>query len=377
MMTTERDQESGQFTASEPLYGLKGIEREAGYVHLEPEKPAEELTVAEAAEQLASRTPESEIKTYSPVGPENLALTVDEAAKIHGDQKQAEAKEAQDAADEALRKEVDELRGVKPDETTAKESTEQSAEPASEAQPTEAHAEVERLLAIPHVREAVEKLEGDYKSAATAYQQGVEVASFMTRAALADTIPDIISLPPEHQAGALAALAQREPQRYARAAAQINRANQLTALYQEQQHAKTATEEREFSQFAKTESAAFNDAIKDEPKERVREVEKAIIESIKEYGGDDAAFFELFKNTKILHSRVAQRLLYDAGQYRLMKQAVPKAMPKPVPAVQRPGVAPSKGDRAAASIAALDQKLSRSGSVNDAFALLQAKRARG
>jgi hypothetical protein len=53
-MTTERDQESGQFTAAEPLYGIKAIEREAGYVHLEPEQPAEELTVKQAAEQHAT-----------------------------------------------------------------------------------------------------------------------------------------------------------------------------------------------------------------------------------------------------------------------------------------------------------------------------------
>jgi hypothetical protein len=68
-----------------------------------------------------------------------------------------------------------------------------------------------------------------------------------------------------------------------------------------------------------------------------------------------------------------QSIILDAIKYREAQKAPPKAIPKPVPAVQKPGVAASKGAAATESVQALRSKLSGSGSVDDAFALYQAK----
>jgi hypothetical protein len=72
---------------------LAGVEQDAGYVHL-PEENKEE-PAEDAAEQSLSRTPESEIVTHSPIDiPDNVALTVEQAAKIHSaDRAQAELDE--------------------------------------------------------------------------------------------------------------------------------------------------------------------------------------------------------------------------------------------------------------------------------------------
>jgi hypothetical protein len=70
-----------------------------------------------------------------------------------------------------------------------------------------------------------------------------------------------------------------------------------------------------------------------------------------------------------------QRLLFNALKFTEVKAAPPKAIPKPVPAVQKPGVAPAKGSNAN-DVQALRNKLSGTGSVEDAFALYQAKQRR-
>ena len=365
MSETNRDQETGQYTAPPPQsFGLEGQEREAGRIPLSDVMPAEEaspeeappedVSLEKAAADLAAsrRTPESQIKTYGAFNlPDNVYLSVDEAAKLKAKDDKAEREGLAEVEAERLRAEVDAERGT---ETEAKGDEHKAAEPKAE-EPHEVkadpdHSEVERLLAIPHVREAVDRLDGEYR-------QGIDAANFMARAGLVELIPDVLSYPPEHQAAAFAALAQSDPARHGKAAALLNRANQLTTLHQEQSRAKAAAEEQEFAQYARAESAAFNDTIKGETPEHVRAVERAIIDSIKEYGGDDAEFFELFKSTKLLQSRVAQRLLFDAGQYRLIQAAKSTVSARALPPVQRPGLAQPRGNKAAANVAALQNEM--------------------
>lgn len=66
-----------------------------------------------------------------------------------------------------------------------------------------------------------------------------------------------------------------------------------------------------------------------------------------------------------------QRILLNSLKYEEMKGAPLKAIPKPVQAVQRPGVAAPRGNTDA--IQASRSKLTSTGSVDDAYALYQAK----
>src|SRR5690242_10451775 len=96
MSDDNRDEVTGQFTPAEPAFGRDGIERDAGYVPYKDEASAEEpetLTVAEATELLTeSRTPESEIRTYSAIDdlPENVTLTIEQAAEFKSKEDAAE-----------------------------------------------------------------------------------------------------------------------------------------------------------------------------------------------------------------------------------------------------------------------------------------------
>ena len=69
-----------------------------------------------------------------------------------------------------------------------------------------------------------------------------------------------------------------------------------------------------------------------------------------------------------------QKMMYDAGKYRLAQKTASKATARDVPPVQRPGVGASRTSANAATISALTAKLDRTGSLRDAQALLAAQR---
>lgn len=83
---------------------------------------------------------------------------------------------------------------------------------------------------------------------------------------------------------------------------------------------------------------------------------------------------------EIMNSAGLQKLI--ANQIKLQQRiqqleaAPPKAITKPVPAVQKPGVSAPKAAQGSETVQALRNKLDRSGSVEDAFALYQAERRR-
>jgi hypothetical protein len=68
-----------------------------------------------------------------------------------------------------------------------------------------------------------------------------------------------------------------------------------------------------------------------------------------------------------------QSLLIDGVKYQQAQKAPPKAIPKPVPAVQKPGVAAPRISAASAEIQALEKTLKRTGRWQDAAALRAAQ----
>lgn len=68
-------------------------------------------------------------------------------------------------------------------------------------------------------------------------------------------------------------------------------------------------------------------------------------------------------------------LQYDAGKYRLMMKARDAVTTKPMPPVQRPGMAARRGEGEQHDLRTLSARLSSSGDLKDAVALYQAKTA--
>src|SRR3954466_1083266 len=99
--------------AAEPmLYGREGVEHDQGYEPLPLASDAveqEPLTLDEAvaerakrkeSEEAESRTPETEVRTYSPLGdlPDKVTLTIEQASAIRSEERQAAEKAAEEAA---------------------------------------------------------------------------------------------------------------------------------------------------------------------------------------------------------------------------------------------------------------------------------------
>jgi hypothetical protein len=76
---------------------------------------------------------------------------------------------------------------------------------------------------------------------------------------------------------------------------------------------------------------------------------------------------------EILSNAGIQKLIADGLKYRDIQNAPKAVAAKPVPPVQRPGVARASGDAASDQIKALEDRLTRTGSEKDAWALYEAK----
>lgn len=75
-----------------------------------------------------------------------------------------------------------------------------------------------------------------------------------------------------------------------------------------------------------------------------------------------------------MRNAVFQRMMYDAGKYRLMMKARDAVVAKPVPPVQRPGAAQNRAEREHAELRTLSARLSTSGDIKDAVALYHARK---
>jgi hypothetical protein len=84
--------------------------------------------------------------------------------------------------------------------------------------------------------------------------------------------------------------------------------------------------------------------LKGEPKEVQAAVTAEIMASAKASGIEPAELNRLFNSESLMRNAVFQRMMYDAGKYRLMMKARDAAAAKPLPPVQRPGTARTPGN---------------------------------
>lgn len=113
---------------------------------------------------------------------------------------------------------------------------------------------------------------------------------------------------------------------------------------------------------------------KDKAPQLISEVRALLTDVGFDEGELNALYYEM-KPMSLRDHRV-QLLVRDAMRFRAAEKARAKAAVKPVPPVQRPGVPISKSERASAELKALDERLSKTGDLKDAVALLNARSKR-
>ena len=97
---------------------------------------------------------------------------------------------------------------------------------------------------------------------------------------------------------------------------------------------------------------------------------------LRDLGFNDQELSDLWngRGAMSLRDHRVQLLIRDGVRYRDAHVAARSAAARPVPSVQRPGVAAPRGAEADARLSALNSKLEQSGSLKDAAALLVAQR---
>jgi hypothetical protein len=116
----------------------------------------------------------------------------------------------------------------------------------------------------------------------------------------------------------------------------------------------------------------------------IREAQRTLAQSSKRLIESKIAGLGLGQGFKIFSDKIEtpgdgliifRGMQYDAGKYRLMMKAKDAAAAKPVPPVQRPGVARTAAEREHADLRSLNARLSSSGAIKDAVALYNARRS--
>jgi hypothetical protein len=235
--------------------------------------------------------------------------------------------------------------------------------------------ELEKALRHPQVRQAIEETIGEAEKVRQSYIDGLGAATQIAQVSFASQFPELASVAPEQLPAALEQMSRQDPAKFARVQAMIATTEQLFAQQQHESRRQTELTQRNFRNYARSEDSRLETMLKSEPPEIQRAVSAEIMASAKSDGVGEAELFRLFNSEPLMRSAVFQRMMYDAGKYRLMMKAKDAIATRPVPPVQRPGMARTPAEREHADLRTLNARLSSSGDIKDAVALYHARKS--
>lgn len=398
--------------AKEPDAGLTGAAFElahAGYTTMsDPDKERESETIGsdaaslrEVAERLSSASREATVREYVDRDGEAVApteaITLERAARDYAAATSAERLLAENQTSETLAARIDALRAealakdpdaaeffgfelpeTKPDANASKSEpggADQADVKDVTSPPEGLDPELAKALQHPLVTQAIEERLGEAEKTRQNYLHGLAAAQQVAQMSILSQIPELIGLKPENVQSAFAEIARQDPARFARVQALIASTQQMFAQQQQERQRGAEIARQNFTTIAKAEDIRFGAMLKDESKATQQAVSAAIFDSARESGIEPAELVRLFNSEPLMRNATFQRMMYDAGKYRLMTKAKVAAAAKALPPVQRPGMARSPAERNHADLRALSAKLSSTGDIKDAVALYNARKS--
>jgi hypothetical protein len=358
-------EETAPSAPAEPVVGREAAEVAAGFQPYkpEPETPEEpDISVADWAKSVRERELDAApAKSYGHPSdmPDNGSWTVEQAAKHLSEARAAEASQAQSEADAQLAAELDAVRGEQ-----------QQPQPDAENPAFKEAVERETATKTEEARAAAEQ-------AQAAYLQGLSNAKLQADAAFLQQFPEFANIPPAQRAQAFQLIAQHNPARAQQIGASLNQMGELVSAFNHEQQKLNSQNEARAREYAKAESAKFEEMIKGDTANRA-EIENEIVEAIKDYGGNVDEFIAVLARPEFRNAAV-QRMLWDVGRLRMMQKSPAKAIPQPVPPVTKPGTSTGRSTARAESIEGLQRQLQTATGNNAlkiAAKLTAAKRSR-
>jgi hypothetical protein len=235
--------------------------------------------------------------------------------------------------------------------------------------------EIERVINHPQVRQAIEERIGEAEKTRQSYVNGLAAATQIAQMSFLNQFPELVGIAPENLPDAVEQMSRQDPQKFARVQALIANTEQLLAEQQQESRRQAETARQNFLSHAKSEDARLDTMLKGESKATQHAVTAEIFASAKASGIEPAELHRLFDSEPLMRNAVFQHMMYDAGKYRLMMKARDAVANKPVPPVQRPGMARTPAEREHADLRMLNAKLSSSGDIKDAVALYNARKS--
>lgn len=367
-------------------FGREGNEVKAGYTPLkEPQEvgASTAFDVKEAAAEIGARRPEpkepEKIKYYDKGTGENLdqkfAVTPEKAGRDLSQMRRD--KETIDGvfSDIELGQAVDDERAIRkliagedpyPTPPAQTQGGQQGQEAPAHEQPTVQEHEapqdgldprVRELMSHPEVRAALEGEFGKAQQLHAEIAQEIDNAHRLATQAVLMSVPELAGMPLEHVPGALAMLAQHNPQRHAQVVGQLQTAQALQARHAQIQQANAEHAAKQFDTWATEQDAKFDkqnpefsDPVK-APQERAK-----VINYLKAVGVPEAQIPKLHK-TELFRDAIAQQIIADAARWHAAKESARNATQRELPPPQRPGTPQPRGDDNAERIERLSSRL--------------------
>ena len=378
----------------------------AGYTAM-PDREREEeqgelgsdsASLREAAEQRSAPRDEVVIRRYTDAAgkpaAQNEAVTLTRAARDYASATAVDRSVSQDESSEALASRIDALRaevaandpeaaefyGFEPPEIDADDDKDDdinssNAPDGREQDSTQLDPDLEKLMQHPQVRLALEEKVNEVDRARREYVDGLGAAMQIAQASFVSQFPELAGLPAGQLPAALEQMSRQDPAKFSRVQALVAGSEQLIARQQQELRRQADVARHGFRDYATAEDARLETMLKEESKEVRQAVAQEIMASAKASGIEVDELHRLFNSEPLMRNATFQRMMYDAGKYRLMMKAKSAAAARPVPPVQRPGMAASRAEREQSDLRSLSARLSNSGDLKDAVALYQAKKA--
>jgi hypothetical protein len=384
---------------------------DAGYVPMpdpQEEKEREEIgsdsaSLREAAAQHAEAQDDLVVRGYT--GPDgepaaaNEAVSLSRASRDYASASSAERLVAEAATSKALAERVDALRaealandpeaaklyGFDPPCTKAEGDPPGGAEtekpgkgPLDQGADTASPGldpELEKALQHPQVRHAIEEQIGEAERTRQSYLDGLAAATQIAQVSFLGQFPELAGIAPENLPGAQEQLSRDNPAKFERVKAMVTATEQLFAQQRLESIRQAELGRHHFEGYARSEDARFETMMKGESRETQAAVSAEIMASAKASGIGPEELNRLFATEPLMRNATFQRMMYDAGKYRLMMKARDEAVARPLPPVIRPGSARTPAERQHADLWTLNARLSSTGDIKDAVALYHARRS--
>jgi hypothetical protein len=344
---------------------------------------------------------------YTKIAPGNVAISKETAADSLREHRNFEAWAEQEALDRLVAEDVDRFRAdQQPPQPEIAQPQSQAPEVQAEyaAEPDD---ELTRLLSsVPdeavrrNVRQGLIQYHADQQTqiaqareaavahanaaAAALEQRTLETFLVAEQAALAP-FPELANVRRDDMQVVLNHIRQSNPERFEQIDRHVARvkglaANQLQTMQvlHQQQHAvqqqQQAMQAQNLKAWADAQDRAFEKTswANESPQSRDA-ITREIVDAYKQYGISEQELAHHYQNNPAMRHAATQALLLDGIRYRQAQRSIPRAVARPVPSVQRPGVS-SPEARDHSELASFQKSFNLNPTAKNAAALLTARR---